>query len=58
MIIGNLQNLSLAGLPAALRAILERDECRLAALQQREDGRFQPADAPWFCRLLIIMTPP
>lgn len=58
MIIGNLQNLSLAGLPAALRAILERDEYRLAALQQREDGRFQPADAPWFCTIGPAQTEP
>ena len=54
MIIGNLQALAMAGLPAALRAILERDECRLEALQQR----FQPADAQWFCHIGPAQTEP
>lgn len=58
MIIGNLQTLAMAGLPAALRAILERDECRLEALQQREDGRFQPVDAQWFCHIGPAQTEP
>ena len=58
MIIGNLQALTMAGLPAALRAILERDDCRLEALQQREDGRFQPEEAGWFCHIGPAQTEP
>jgi len=58
MIVGNLRTLSMAGLPAALRAILERDDCRLEALQQREDGRFQPEGAPWFCMIGPAQTEP
>lgn len=58
MIIGNLQTLAMAGLPAALREILERKECRLDALRQREDGRFQPADAAWFCHIGPAQTEP
>ena len=58
MIIGNLQALAMAGLPAALRAILEREDCRLEALKQREDGRFQPADAQWFCHIGPAQTEP
>lgn len=58
MIVGNLQALSMAGLPAALRAILERDECRLEALRQREDGRFQPEGAAWFCSIGPAQTQP
>lgn len=58
MIIGNLQVLAMAGLPTALRAILERDECRFEALRQREDGPFQPADAQWFCHIGPAQTEP
>lgn len=58
MIIGNVQALAMAGLPAALRAILEREDCRLAALRQREDGRFQPEDAEWFCHIGPAQTEP
>lgn len=58
MIIGRLQALSMAGLPAALRAILEREECTLEALQQREDGRFQPEGAEWFCHIGPAQTQP
>ena len=42
MIIGNLNHLSLAGLPAWVRNILLRPECSLSALSTREDGRWQP----------------
>lgn len=45
MIIGNLNALPQAGLPLALRQILNRADCSLAALTAREDGRFQPADS-------------
>ncbi|RPD99809.1 DUF386 domain-containing protein [Candidatus Pantoea deserta] len=58
MIIGNLLTLSMAGLPAALRAILERDDCTLEALQQREDGYFQPEGVPWFCQIGPAQTQP
>jgi len=58
MIIGNLQTLAMAGLPAALRAILERDDCTLEALQQREDGRFQPDGTAWFCHIGPAQTQP
>lgn len=40
MIIGNLNHLSLAGLPAWVRNILLRPECSLSALSTREDGRW------------------
>lgn len=49
MIVGHLNALPLAGLPRALRAILDLPECALAALQARDDGRFQLPGAPWFC---------
>jgi len=48
MIIGNLYTLPMAGLPATLAAILNRPELSLAALQAREDGRWQPEEAEWF----------
>lgn len=41
MIIGNLNHLSLAGLPAWVRNILLRPECSLSALSTREDGRWE-----------------
>ncbi len=49
MIVGHLNALPLAGLPRALRAILDLPECSLAALQARDDGRFQLPGAQWFC---------
>ncbi|MCG7389781.1 YhcH/YjgK/YiaL family protein [Pantoea sp. ACRSB] len=58
MIIGHVQALAMAGLPAALRAILEREDCSLEALRQREDGRFQPEDAEWFCHIGPAQTEP
>lgn len=58
MIIGTMQSLTLAGLPAPLRAILTRADCSLAALQQREDGRFQPDGAAWFCHIGPAQTEP
>lgn len=51
MIIGHLNALPLAGLPAALRQILDRADCTLAALSARDDGRWQPEDCPWFCHI-------
>ncbi|MGK9175305.1 YhcH/YjgK/YiaL family protein [Yokenella regensburgei] len=51
MIVGNLNALPLAGLPRAFRAILDLPECTLAALQARDDGRFQPPGATWFCTI-------
>lgn len=58
MIIGNLNALPLAGLPAALRAILSDPACTLAALQAREDGRWQPEGAAWFCNIGPASTQP
>ncbi|MEZ3498507.1 YhcH/YjgK/YiaL family protein [Pantoea sp. KPR_PJ] len=58
MIIGNVQHLSMAGLPAALRAILAREDCTLEALQQREEGRFQPDGVSWFCQIGPAQTEP
>lgn len=51
MILGNLNALPQAGLPAALRDILALPQCSLAALQAHEDGRLQPEQAAWFCNI-------
>ncbi|MBK0465152.1 YhcH/YjgK/YiaL family protein [Klebsiella aerogenes] len=56
MIIGNLNALPQAGLPLALRQILSRADCSLAALTAREDGRFQPADSNWYCTIGTAQT--
>lgn len=56
MIVGNLSALPLAGLPPALWQILNRPECSLAALSARQDGRFQPVDAAWFCTIGVAYT--
>ncbi|STT27030.1 YhcH/YjgK/YiaL family protein [Klebsiella pneumoniae] len=58
MIIGNLQALQQAGLPPALKQLLSSEACSLAALSARENGRFQPDDAPWFCTLSVVQTQP
>lgn len=58
MIIGHLNALPLAGLPPALRQILERADCTLAALAAREDGRWQPEGCPWFCHIGPANTQP
>lgn len=58
MIIGNLQALQQAGLPPALNQLLSSEVCSLAALSAREDGRFQPDGAPWFCTLSVVQTQP
>jgi len=48
----------MAGLPVALRAILDRADCSLAALSEREDGRFQPEGAAWSCQIGPAATEP
>ena len=58
MIIGNLQALQQAGLPPALKQLLSSEACSLAALSARENGRFQPDGAPWFCTLSVVQTQP
>ncbi|WP_281074882.1 YhcH/YjgK/YiaL family protein [Klebsiella quasivariicola] len=58
MIIGNLQALQQAGLPPALKQLLSSEACSLAALSAREDGRFQPEGAPWYCTLSVAQTQP
>lgn len=58
MIIGHLNALSLAGLPPALRQILDRPDCSLAALTARDDGRWQPEGCPWFCHIGPAQTQP
>ncbi|CAM3650805.1 YhcH/YjgK/YiaL family protein [Rahnella bruchi] len=58
MITGNLGALELATLPAALLRILMRPECSLEALCAREDGRFQPPGAEWFCNIGNANTSP
>ena len=58
MIIGHLNALPLAGLPAALQAILMREECSLAALAARDDGRWQPEGCAWFCHIGPAQTQP
>lgn len=51
MIIGHLNALPLAGLPPVLRQILDRADCSLTALDDRNDGRWQPEGCPWFCHI-------
>ncbi|WP_297197755.1 YhcH/YjgK/YiaL family protein [uncultured Pluralibacter sp.] len=51
MIVGNLDALSQAGLPAVLNAILATEGATLSALKAREDGRWQPDGAQWFCNI-------
>lgn len=58
MIAGNLQALELATLPQVLRQILLLPACSLEALCQREDGRFQPEGAAWFCTVGNANTSP
>lgn len=58
MIIGNLNALSHAGLPAALWDILNDPACTLTALQAREDGRWEPEGASWFCNIGPSSTHP
>lgn len=58
MIIGNLNALPLAGLAPALREILSRPACSLAALSAREDGRWQPEGCRWFCTIGPAQTQP
>ena len=58
MIIGHLNALPLAGLPLALRQILERADCSLAALAARDDGRWQPQGCLWFCHIGPAQTQP
>lgn len=58
MIIGHLNALPLAGLPPALYALLSRPDCTLQALSERDDGRWQPDNAPWFCYVGPAQTQP
>lgn len=58
MIIGHLNALPLAGLPPKLRNILASPDCRLSALLARDDGRWQPEGASWFCTLGPAQTQP
>jgi len=58
MIVGNLNALPLAGLPFPLREILALPHCSLAALQARDDGRWQPENADWFCTIGPANTQP
>ena len=58
MIIGHLNALQTAGLPAALYALLSRPDCSLQALSARDDGRWQPDNAPWFCHIGPAQTQP
>jgi YhcH/YjgK/YiaL family protein len=58
MIIGQLTALQQAGLPPALYAILSRPDCALAALNARDDGRWQPDDCAWFCTIGPAQTQP
>ncbi|CAM3570623.1 hypothetical protein BS639_05800 [Rouxiella silvae] len=58
MIIGNLHSLEMATLPNALLQILTLPACSLQALHAREDGRFQPVGAAWFCNIAHANTSP
>jgi len=58
MIIGDLNALPQAGLPAALRCILDRVDTSLNALKQRADGRWQPEGVAWFCNIGSSLTQP
>lgn len=58
MIIGHLSALPLTGLPPVLHALLSRPDCSLQALTARDDGRWQPQDAAWFCHIGPAQTQP
>ena len=58
MSIGHLDALPLAGLPPVLYALLSRPDCMLQALSERDDGRWQPDNAPWFCQIGPAQTQP
>lgn len=58
MIIGHLNALPLAGLPPRLREILALPACRLSVLLARDDGRWQPEGAAWFCTIGPAQTQP
>ncbi|MGY5367820.1 YhcH/YjgK/YiaL family protein [Enterobacter oligotrophicus] len=58
MIIGHLNALPQAGLPQALYTILSRPDCTLQALSARDDGRWQPENAAWFCHIGPAQTQP
>ncbi|MCS2164942.1 YhcH/YjgK/YiaL family protein [Scandinavium manionii] len=58
MIIGNLDALPLAGLPAAIWHILSRPDCSLQALNARDDGFWQPENCAWFCNIGVAQTQP
>ncbi|KAB7896370.1 DUF386 family protein [Rouxiella sp. S1S-2] len=58
MIAGNLHSLEMATLPDALLQVLTLPACSLEALRAREDGRFQPEGAAWFCSIANANTSP
>jgi len=51
MICGHLDSIDSAGLPPLMKQILSQPECSLSALTLCDDGKFQPADADWFCNI-------
>ncbi len=58
MIVGNLNALSMAGLPPSLRQILAHPQATFAALGGREDGRWQPENCRWYCTIGEAHTQP
>lgn len=54
MISGNLTRLEMATLPAILALLLKQNDHRLAALQQRDDGKF--GEDGWFCTVSEAQT--
>lgn len=58
MIIGHLDALPLAGLPASLLKILSRPDCSLQALSALNDGCWQPEGCDWFCNIGHSQTQP
>lgn len=58
MIIGHLDALPLAGLPAPLLKILTRPDCSLSALLARDEGCWQPEGCDWLCNIGESQTQP
>lgn len=58
MIVGNLQQLTLATLPSVLYQILSRADMQFSHLQQLADGRHQPEGVTWFFNISDSTTAP
>lgn len=56
MIVGNLNNLALAGLPEPLLALLRLPSCTFEALATKDIGKWQPENVAWFCNIQQATT--